>query len=576
MSANENGPRSAAQTGGQEGGDPERSDAESTAEDRAAEYVHGLQAAAVLGELRGGEDLAGADPREILDALSMGTLARSYGVLGAVPEHFDEAEWFPVSALAMIAPEFRPTREDVAKWCADNGVSDPHTARDEVARRWAETMVGGAGRAEMYLPLEFWERRGFLRHIQQAAWARDESPHGVLLAVLALLSAHVDPSVRIETGIKSPLPLNLYAGLVSTSGEGKSSATTAATRLLSVTYPDPLGPGCIAGDEVPRTHNLGTGQGVAEMYMGTVKVADPVTGKFESVRQQVRHKVMFDVDEAGEMLAGMQLRGSTLSSVLRSAWSGNMRGQANASRETYREVTDFTIGLVAGFQREVLARLLTDVECENGTPQRFLFGPVVDPFVPEIEDTPADPGPLRVGPLPVGELRVCSELARAIKVESLKRRRGQLSLTQLESQRPAMLARVAALLVILDGRTVVEAEDWELARSLFACSLAVQSDASEWERDREAERAGERMAAAATLAVVQAAAVDDREATLARLQKRILDNLRPVGVPTAWKGDKGIKRTKFRGPLRALAESALEALVNAGQVAFDGESVTRL
>jgi hypothetical protein len=37
-----------------------------------------------------------------------------------------------------------------------------------------------------------------------------------------------------------------------------------------------------------------------------------------------------------------------------------------------------------------------------------------------------------------------------------------------------------------------------------------------------------------------------------------------------------LRRTKFRGPLRPLADRALEALVNAGRVSFDGESVTRL
>lgn len=575
MPKNENGPRSAGeQTGGQEGSQPNNSTAESTTAVGTVEYVSGVRADALCAEagLEGGlADILGADGLAVLRA--------DYDAVGwsdaLVEDTLADLPWVPVAALGKALPDFRPTWKTER---AEGGADDPHAARETAARHAADVAVHGSAAAPgMYLPREFWERRGFLRHVRDAAWSRDESPHGVLLAVLALLSAHLDPSVRVETGIKSPLPLNMYAGLVSTSGEGKSSATAAATRMLSITYPDVLAVGAIAPEEVPRTHNLGTGQGVAEMYMGTVREIDPETSKpGPPLRCQVRHKVMFDVDEAGEMLAGMQLRGSTLSSVLRSAWSGNMRGQANASKETYREVTDFTIGIVAGFQREVLARLLTDVERENGTPQRFLFGPVRDPFVPDIEDTPADPGPLRVGPLPIGQVDVCPQLRRAIKEESLKRRRGELGLTQLESQRPAMLARVAALLAILDGRTVVESDDWTLARALFGCSLAVQREAEAWAHELEAEKSEAKNARAVSLAVATAAAVDGRTVTVDRYQARILGYLPAAGVAVAWGGRNGLRKNKFKGAERDLADAALTALVNAGQVAFDGDSVARL
>ncbi|WP_280509262.1 DUF3987 domain-containing protein [Nocardia farcinica] len=426
------------------------------------------------------------------------------------------------------------------------------------------------------LPLEFWERRGFLRHIRDAAWSRDESPHGVLLAVLALLGAYVDPAVRVDTGIKSPLPLTFYAGLVSTSGVGKSSAVSAAERLLSVQLPSPEVAGFVAATEVPRALGLGTGQGIAEAYMGSVREQDAATGKQVSVRKQVRHKVVLHADEAGEMLAMMEQRQSTLAAVLRSAWSGHLRGHANATAESRREITEFSLGLIVGFQREVLARLLTTAELENGTPQRFLFGPVADPYAPDIDAVPDDPGPLVVDLTAVESVRLSADLARRVRLDSLARRRGAVDVPQLESQRPAMLARTAALLAILDGgRSTVEAEDWELAEMLFTVSLAVQRDAEDWARETEAEQAEQRAKTARAFAVATAAAVDSKDTALDRLGRRILDMLPPTGEPVLWTGRTGLRKTKFKGADRPLADAALERMVESGAVTFDGDKVAR-
>ncbi|MEV6656451.1 hypothetical protein [Nocardia fluminea] len=134
-----------------------------------------------------------------------------------------------------------------------------------------------------------------------------------------------------------------------------------------------------------------------------------------------------------------------------------------------------------------------------------------------------------------------------------------------------MLARAAALLAILDGRMLVETGDWELASTLFACSLAVQIDARDWARDVEAEKAEARASAAVALAVVTASAVDERADTLERLRNRLLGYLSEPGVPALWTGDNGLRRRKFKGAERAMADRALESLVNAGAVVFDGK-----
>jgi hypothetical protein len=554
--------------------------------------LHAVEAVNTARMARGLPPLDDDDPAVSAAVLGDHGMAALTSAFGAEPEYFGEAEWFPVAALAEAAPDFHPTYEEEAKWRANRGITtDPHAAHDAEARRDADIAVKGAHAASvgMHLPPEFWERRGFLRHIRDAAWERAESPHGALLAVLAHLSAYVDPSVRVETGIKSPLPLNMFVGLVSTSGGNKSTAYAFAKRLMRVTLPDPLTPGAIAGDEVPQFLGMGSGPGVAEAYMDTVTIPAAVsgTGKAEKVRKQVRHKLFLHRDEGGEMLAAMQYSSSSLAPTLRSAWSGELEGQANAGKEAFRSVHDCVLGVAVGFQREVLARLLTDTEVENGTPQRFLFGSVLDPYAPDIDAVPENPGPLEVGPLPAGEMRLCAELQRAVRVADLARRRGESAIGRFESQRPAMVARTAALLAILDTCTsapgrpwdgTVSADDWALAEVLFAASVAVQEDAAEWAAEREADKEERRAAAAQASAVATAAAVAKADATLERLGDRILGHLPKGGAAVLWvnKGGKtGLLRAKFKGADRTLAKQALEALTAAGKVTFDGELVAR-
>lgn len=565
-------------------------DPDSTDHAEVVHPLHAVEAVSAARKAKGLPPLDDDDPAVSVDVLGDKGMAILTSAFGAEPEYFGENDWFPVAALAEVAPDFHPTYEEEAKWRANKGVTtDPHAARDAADRRDADIAVKGASAATvgMHLPPEFWERRGFLRHIRDAAWERAESPHGALLAVLAHLSAYVDPSVRVETGIKSPLPLNMFVGLVSTSGGNKSTAYSFAKRLLRVTLPDPLAPGAIAPEEVPQFLGMGSGPGVAEAYMDHVSVLNPTTSKYEKVRQQVRHKLFLHRDEGGEMLAAMQYSSSSLAPTLRSAWSGELEGQANAGKEAFRNVHDCTLGVAVGFQREVLARLLTDTEVENGTPQRFLFGSVLDPHAPDIDAVPENPGPLEVGPLPVGEMRLCSELQRAVRVADLARRRGESTIGRFESQRPAMVARAAALLAILDtyssapGRPwdgTVSADDWALAEVLFAASVAVQDDAAEWAAEREADKEERRAAAAQASAVATAAAVAKADATLERLGERILGHLPKSGAAVLWVnkgGQTGLLRAKFKGADRTLAKQALEALAAAGKVTFDGEQVAR-
>lgn len=406
------------------------------------------------------------------------------------------------------------------------------------------------------LPPGFWTSRKCLTHIRNAAYARVESPHAGLLAVLAMVAASVVPELRVFSGIKDPVPLVYYTGPVGTSGIGKSSAVKFARYIFGT-------------DTVTEIRGLGSGEGIAEAYMG-YKSDDSGKGK---IRMQVRQNLLLHSDEAGAMLAKMSHRGASLAAVLRSAWSGDLRGEANASSETNRKIDSYSLGFIVGFQRNTLAAILTENDQEIGLPQRFMFAPVIDPDLPDGDDVPDDPGPLDLPEFPIGgnlTITLCDALTRRVRAYETAKLRGEIEVPQLESQRTTMIAKTAALLALLDGaRMVIEESDWELAETLFNASLAVQRDALDWNSEIELRKAENRAERARGEKVATAVAVDGRKATMSRLQTRILGYLEKSDGEMRWLGNDGMKR-RFRHEERAMARAALESLANDEKVEIHG------
>ena len=187
------------------------------------------------------------------------------------------------------------------------------------------------------LPSEFWKARPSLARIQQAAHSRNRSSDAVLHVVLARGAAMIEPT-RIDTGVGSPASLNYFVALVGPSGVGKSDASIIASEL----YPAPHESESWFADHQP----LGTGEGLAEAYMGNVQ-QKPETGsrKPVTVRQQVRHNAYFFVDEGEALTRHLERSGATIGEGLRRGWKGVPLGQRNASAERTRIVVDYSLGI---------------------------------------------------------------------------------------------------------------------------------------------------------------------------------------------------------------------------------------
>lgn len=353
------------------------------------------------------------------------------------------------------------------------------------------------------LPEEFWSARPVLEHIRAAAHARNRSADAVLHAVLARLAARMPHTVRVETGVGSPAVLNYFVCLVGPSSAGKSGSAGIARSLipapmapkLPLTTAAPESP--MFADDVP----LGTGEGIAEAYMGVVTQVD-AKGKPTQVRAKVRSNAFIYGDEGEALVKLLERGGATIGETLRRAWNAETIGQRNGSAERTRIIPrgTYSLGVAIGFQPETIGPLLDDAAA--GTPQRFLYASAIDPSVPEV--APESPGELAIaypgttsypvthdllagvsGAIYLGIDRgVCAEIRRIDRAKIV----GQLQPAPLDGHEQLTRVKVSGLLAVLDGRAAITAEDWELSGVIWRTSCGVRDALVNRQRHEAIER----------------------------------------------------------------------------------------
>lgn len=343
---------------------------------------------------------------------------------------------------------------------------------------WYDEDPGPAAVLAPVLPSSFWESRSVLAHIRQAAHNRNRSADLVLHAVLARVCAYSLHSLELPPIVGAPGSLNYDVAATGPSGSGKTSGVAIASELVA------RPPDVNVADNMP----LGSGEGVAELFMGTVE-EEREDGKTVKVRRQVRHNAFMFGDEGQALTAMMDRSGATLAATLRTAWTGADLGQANASAERTRIIHagQYRLAVVVGFQPEVAGALIADASA--GTPQRFIWASAIDPNVP---DTPPPwPGPLTVPTLAPGQLEahrvigvggyvrcrfgVDPAIVAEVRGDDLARVRGDTIAPELDSHAPLHRLKVAGLLALLDGRLDITLDDWALATTVWATSCRVRA-----------------------------------------------------------------------------------------------------
>ncbi|WP_435279126.1 hypothetical protein [Streptomyces sp. 1222.5] len=325
------------------------------------------------------------------------------------------------------------------------------------------------------LPDTFWNARPVFQHIRQAAHSQGCSGDTVLYSTLARLSGMISHHIRAVTGIGGRASLNIFAAMVGTSGAGKSISAACVRDLM---HP--------ADDDFRDGLPIGSGEGIAECFMGTVDEAtgethqkgpykgDPVMAK---VRKQVRHNAFFYVDEGQTMAKLGERSGSILGETLRRAAIGEALGQTNASEERTRYIApgSYSLGLLAGFQPSIATILLADAH--TGTPQRFLWGWADDPTIPDNPPPwpgPIEPHPGRIRPEDPVNVDFPVSIKQMLWRDRVARGRGELEVAELDGHAGLMKVKLAALFALLDGRMAASEDDWALAEMVWTSSCAVR------------------------------------------------------------------------------------------------------
>jgi hypothetical protein len=305
----------------------------------------------------------------------------------------------------------------------------------------------------------------------------------VLGAALGIYAASIPHNIKISTGIRRPIGFSLLVGLVSKSGRGKSSAWGMAC--------DEFAP-----DDAAPIYPVPTGEGLTEKLMGKVITIDPFTGKEVSNKQQVRHNAIFHIDEGAALNAGMLRDGASVGAVMRAMFSDQQLGNANADIDRERNIPRgmYSLSLIVGYQPSTAMRIVRDTS--TGMAQRFLWfsarrQPTTEPGIP---DVPRFVLP-HVTALPTANtssgaaqhlVHVAPDVAALIQRESDARDAADEDDAEddLDSQRPVVVAKVAGLACLIEGRTQITMDDWQLASELYAASCAVRDELIELDEER--------------------------------------------------------------------------------------------
>jgi hypothetical protein len=312
---------------------------------------------------------------------------------------------------------------------------------------------------------DFWTARPILDYIHSFARARRVAPWAALAEVLVRVSTAAGWKLRLPALIGGEASLAIYAALVGASGAGKGAATRAARAAVAFTGTEPFA-------EV----NLGSGQGIAHAFAERPR---PTKDNPKPGINLHTPKVLFTVPEVATLGALAEAKGSPLLPELTKAWMGEALGFMYVDRDKRLPLPElaYRLGLVVGVQPERAGVLLDDSDA--GTPQRFIFAAVGDPNMPDRRpDCPPRwvwKHPVLYGEPPVVD--VCATAATDIDRAHLVRQRAAADATIPEALDGHLLLcrlKVAAAFGLLDGRTSVSDEDWQLAGAVIDHSLQVR------------------------------------------------------------------------------------------------------
>jgi hypothetical protein len=447
-------------------------------------------------------------------------------------------------------------------WCQTVGTPrDLHPGEIRSAYNWAQNKVAtfddGRTKGELndhkhlflWAPTgggytTFWESTDVLKHIHATARAQMAGPWATLGCAQARITAHMPPTVVLPSYVGRHASLNIYIGLIGESGDGKGLPAGAAEDAFF--WP---------GNGIYST-GIGSGEGINHLFAHW----DPKTKK----TVMDRDRVLFEVPEVDILGALAGRNGSTLLPQLRKAFSGEALTFAYVDRMKSLDIPAHTyrLSLIVGVQPKRAGILLDDAD--GGTPQRFLWLPVLDSGM-----TAADlsaPVPLmRLSSLDLsaGIIGFPDRARKEVREARAKRGRGEKVDSTLDGHLPLCRMKTAASLALLHGERDVTDLYWDLSEDEMKVSLETRDQVQESlarqasERNRAAGRADGERAVAAKIVHSRA------EAAIQRVSRNIMAWLKKT---TKNEGPSALVRKGIASRDREYFDTAVDRLVGAGQL----------
>jgi hypothetical protein len=420
------------------------------------------------------------------------------------------------------------------------------------------------------LPREFWDAYGVLRRVRDYAHAAGASPEALLAAVLARVAALVRKGTCVYTGMLTPVTLSFFTALVGVSGRGKSTAIGLARSFLPYTG-ERWQVAESQGQPEFAERDLGTGEGLLEVFIGSVvdrSVVGAKGGRPPRVRRQVRHNALLVADEGGAFVADLNRQGAKLGPIVRSTWNSTRAGTQNGTADTTRDVQDFSLGLTVGFQPRPASVLFDDELAELGMPQRFFWAPARTSWPTQRPDCP---GPLDTWQPPAAGtvLRppdaVCDRLYAEYQDDTPR--------PLLDSQRPAMLCKLAGLIAILrQSDEGITQTDWFVGEYLYALNVAVRQALADHAIERSEREERQRRDILAARAAHSRSREVSRGNDLARVIRRLERKVAAIECGEQRPATKGELRHAVSSRDRHLFEDAVLYMVRTGLIEQrDGE-----
>lgn len=415
---------------------------------------------------------------------------------------------------------------------------------DAGARMDGQPSSGPRSMAEINKDFWPWPGRYGLGAIFDFARARRVSPWALLAEVLLRIVTRISPAVQLPALVGGNASLNLFAGIVGRSGQGKGTAAAAARDVIN-------GGWQISGK------GIGSGEGLVKLF-GKADKDGEIT--------RISYCELLSIYEIDSFGAQQNRSGATIAAELRKTFSGEPLGfaYADGTKRVLLDAHSYRLCVSAGIQPGRGGVLLDDEDA--GTPQRFMWLPATDPDAPDVR--PDEPAPLRwEAPPEIADIEmasavpyvmdVCETARNVVDAARLARLRGEGN--ALDGHALLTRLKVGAALALLDGHAEVTDDDWSLSGLVMEVSDQTRESVAAELRKAKADRntaQGEAEASRARIVAGQTES-DAVKACCNRVMRVLKDG--------EWMA-RNILRCKLSSRIRDHFEETTEILAESGQI----------